>query len=181
MRAVYTALSISLVVSLGAAAIAAALDPVARERQADMKSMSVAAKSISEFFAGKTPYDSSEFKTQAHVIAELGGERLIGHFSSVTHAEGSAAREEIGVERAKFAKLARDLAVYAAQVEAAASDGYTLPVSMRMRPTEMTEGGPFARKQAEKPDVGPYTAEHAFHMMLQTCTSCHAAFRVKSP
>lgn len=181
MRVLYAVLPLSLVVSLGAAAIAAVVDPVVRLRQADMKAMSAAAKSISEFFGGKRPYDSDEFKTQARVIAALGGERLIGHFSSVTNAEGSAAKDEIGVEREKFAKLAHDLALYAAQVEAAASDGDTLPETMRMRPAEMTEGGPFARKRAEKPEVASYSAEHAFHMMLQTCASCHAAFRVKSP
>ena len=180
MRAMYTVLSFSLVVALGAAAIAQVLDPAVRERQADMKSMSLAVKSMSEFFAGKRPYDSSEFKTQARVIAELGGERLIGHFSAIAAAEGSQARDEISVERETFAKLAVDLAVYAAQVEATASDGESMPGSMRMRAAEMTEGGPFARKRSEKPDVASYSAEHAFHMMLQTCASCHAAFRVKS-
>lgn len=180
MRALYAILSLSVGVSLGAATITA-LDPAVRQRQADMKAMSAAAKSISELFAGKRPYNSNEFKTQARVIAALGGERLIGHFSSVTNAEGSAAKDEIGVERETFAKLAHDLALYAAQVEAAASDGDTLPETMRMRPAEMTEGGPFARKRAEKPEVASYSAEHAFHMMLQTCASCHAAFRVKSP
>lgn len=179
MRAMYIVLSFFLLGSLGAAAIAADLDPAVRERRADMKSMSLAAKSISEFFAGKRPYDSNEFKTQARVIAELGGERLIGHFSEIAAAEGSQAREQISVEREKFAKLAVDLAVYAAQVEAAASDGETMPGSMRMRAAEMTEGGPFSRKRSEKPDVASYSSEHAFHMMLQTCASCHAAFRIK--
>lgn len=181
MRAVYTVLSLSVAVSLGAVAIAATFDPAVRQRQADMKAMSAAAKSISEFFAGKRRYRSNDFRDQAHVITVLGGGRLVGHFSSVTNAEGSAAKDEICVEREKFAKLAHDLALYAAQVEAAASDGDTLPETMRMRPAEMTEGGPFARKRAEKPDVARYSAEHAFHWMLQTCASCHAAFRVKSP
>ena len=139
----------------------------------------MAAKSISEFLSGRKPYDSREFKSQAGTIADLGGERLIWHFSSITVAEGSVAREEIGFEREKFAKLAHDLATYAAQVGTAAEEGNTMPDSMRMRPAEMTEGGPFARKQREEPDVVSFSSEHAFHMMLQTCATCHAAFRLK--
>ena len=95
----------------------------------------------------------------------------------MTAAEGSKAREEIGTDRPKFEKLARELSVYAGRVAAAASDGETMPETMRMRPGEMTEGGPFARKRREPADVSSYSAEHAFHMMLQTCSSCHAAFR----
>ena len=95
----------------------------------------------------------------------------------MTRVEGSEAREEIGVEREKFAKLARDLVVYARQVAAGAADGDTMPKSMRMRPAETTEGGPFARRREETPDIASHSSEHAFHMMLQTCSTCHAAFR----
>lgn len=179
MRAAITIMCLSLVASIGAAALAAGVDPIVGERQSDMKAISAAAKSLSEFFAGKKPYDPGAFKAEAHLIASLGGERLLGHFSSVTTAEGSQARAEIAVGRDKFDKFARDLSAYAAQVEAAAKDGAKMPGSMRMRPAEMTEGGPFARKKAGAPDVAAYSAEHAFHMMLQTCASCHAAFRLK--
>jgi len=161
------------------AAVTGEADPVVRERQADMKAMSAVAKSLSEFFSGKKPYDAMVFKSQARSIGDLGGERLITHFADVVTADGSQARQEIGVERTKFDKLAHDLAIYARQVAAGASDGDTMPSTMRMRPAEMTEGGPFARKREEAPDVDSYSSEHAFHMMLQTCSTCHAAFRVR--
>lgn len=177
MRAVNTILSLSLAVSPCAAALAAGLDPVVRQRQADMKAMSLAAKSISEFFAGRKPYDAAEFRAEARLVADFGGSRLLGHFSSVTKVEGSQALAEIGVERAKFDKFALDLAAYARQVAEGATDGDTMPKSMRMRPAEMTEGGPFARRREETPDIASYSSEHAFHMMLQTCSTCHAAFR----
>ncbi|MDB5525159.1 MAG: cytochrome C-like protein [Rhizobium sp.] len=49
---------------------------------------------------------------------------------------------------------------------------------MRMRTGEVLEGGPFAKKAATA-DVASFSSEHAFHMMLQTCTACHATFRLK--
>jgi cytochrome c556 len=159
------------------ATLAATLDPVVVERQADMKTMSAAAKSLAETFAGKKPYDMAAFRTDARTIAGMGGGRLTAHFASVTAADGSQARSEIASDRVKFEKLARDLQVYAEQVAAAAAVGGTMPASMRMRPEEVTEGGPFAKKRAGQPDVSSYSSEHAFHMMLQTCSLCHAAFR----
>lgn len=159
------------------AAVTGEADPVVLKRQADMKAMSAAAKSISERFSGRKPYDAAEFRAEARSIARMGGERLIAHFSSIAAADGSKARDVIAVERARFDEYARELAAYAEQVAAVAAEGEAVPASMRMRAAEMTEGGPFARKREEKPDIASYSSEHAFHMMLQTCSSCHAAFR----
>lgn len=144
-----------------------------------MKTMSEAAKSISDFFSGQKNYDAAAFGAEARSIVNLGGQKLIDHFSTTVAAAGSQAREEIATEHDKFDKLARDLAAYAAQVAASAQDGEPMPNAMRMRPAEMAEGGPFAKKREGEPDLSAYSAEHAFHMMLQTCTTCHAAFRVK--
>jgi cytochrome c556 len=156
---------------------AASLNPVVRERQTDMKVMAATAKSISEFFSGNKPYEADVFRSDARSIAALGGDRLIGHFADVVTADGSNAREDIAADRGKFAKLARDLETYARQVAAAAADDEAMPAGMRMRAAETTEGGPFARKRETAPDVAAFSSEHAFHMMLQTCSSCHAAFR----
>ncbi len=41
-------------------------------------------------------------------------------------------------------------------------------------------GGPLARKAKTSRDVWSMPAEHAFHLMLQTCKSCHAQFRVRT-
>jgi cytochrome c556 len=179
MRVTTTFIWVCLAMTPVAAVMAEAVLPVVRERQADMKAMSAAAKSIAEYFSGRKTYDAKDFRAQAMSIAELGGERIVAHFSTAVIADGSQAREEVGIERAKFQKLARDLAAYARQVAAAAADGETMPGTMRMRPGEMTEGGPFARKREEKPEIASYSSEHAFHMMLQTCSTCHAAFRVR--
>lgn len=179
MRVIARLLWLLAAAAPGIGGLAASLDPVVVERQADMKSMAARAKSLAEFFSGKKPYDKIAFKADARAVVGMGGGRLIAHFASVTAAEGSKAREEIGTDRPKFEKLARQLSDYAERVAAAASEGETMPETMRMRPGETTEGGPFARKRTEPADVSSYSAEHAFHMMLQTCSLCHAAFRLR--
>jgi cytochrome c556 len=179
MRAKRTMFAMALALAPAWLALAAPPDPVVSERQADMKAMAAAAKSISEFFSGKKPYEADVLRSDARSIAALGGDKLIRHFADVVTADGSNARADIAADRGKFAKLAHDLQIYASQVAAAAEDSDTMPDGMRMRPAEMTEGGPFARKSEDAPEVDSYTSEHAFHMMLQTCSACHAAFRSK--
>jgi len=158
-------------------AAAQTIPPVVKARQDDMKSMSAAAKTLNDFFLGKRQYDATEFRTAAAVIVNKAGMRLISHFRETAAAPGSDAQPEIANERAKFETLASQLKAYAARVGAAAADGDHMPQSMRMRTAEMIEGGPFARRKAKGPDIASFTSEHAFHMMLQTCTACHAEFR----
>lgn len=169
--------------SLGATLIcsvvtaAQTIPPVVKARQDDMKSMSAAAKALNDFFLGKRKYDADEFRAAAAIIVDRAGTLLVSHFREIAAAPGSDARPEIATERAKFETLASQLQAYAARVGAAAADGDRVPQSMRMRHAEMIEGGPFARRKANRPDIASFSSEHAFHMMLQTCTSCHAEFR----
>jgi hypothetical protein len=85
----------------------------------------------------------------------------------------------ISSERAKFEGMARDLERYARRVADAAAAGKVMPSSMKMQGGEALMGGPFARSKKSGSDVSSFSSEHAFHMMLQTCTACHAAFRVR--
>jgi cytochrome c556 len=171
------------IVSVGAALIGSAvwsaeiLPPVVRARQDDMKAMSAAAKTLNEFFLGRRKYDVSEIRNEAAAISARAGDRLVSHFGDVVAVPGSDAKQEIGTERGKFRKLADELRAYAAQVGAAAKEGEAMPQTMRMRTAELVEGGPFAKRRQQEPDITSYSSEHAFHMMLQTCTACHAEFR----
>jgi len=51
---------------------------------------------------------------------------------------------------------------------------------MRMQGGDAMTGGPLAKKADAVREVSSVPAEHAFHLMLQTCTSCHAKFRVEA-
>ena len=163
-----------------AAAFAASSSPadVVKARQSDMKAMAEASKTLNDYFVGKRPYNIAKFRAAADAIRKKAG-LVSARFSEVVEAPTSAASPFIKVDRGKFVELVRHLEAYATQVSVAAQKGNQLPNGMRMKPREVIEGGPFAKKSKLAPDVSSYTSEHAFHMMLQTCTACHARFRMK--
>jgi cytochrome c556 len=145
-----------------------------------MKAMAGAAKTIDAMFEGTSPYDSKAFKTAAETIRTYSGERLAALFEAPVVSEGSKASDSIETDRATFDSLAAELGAYASALSVAADrnpDG--LSPEMRMKGGDATMGGPLAKRKAAAPDPMSMPAEHAFHMMLQTCTSCHAKFRVK--
>lgn len=155
---------------------------VVAERQAAMKAMAEAAKTISGMFAGKLPYDPAAFKGAAEAIRSRSGNTMVEAFSAGSLGAPSAAKFEIDQSREEFAALARHLEGLAAALSSAADrapNGIT--DSMRMAP-EMTMGSSLLGKRsarAAETDPSKVPAEHLFHLMLQDCTSCHAKFRVK--
>ena len=48
---------------------------------------------------------------------------------------------------------------------------------MRMKPGDPMGGGPLGTRTMNKVSLSEMAAEHAFHLMLQTCTACHTRFR----
>ncbi|WP_026620619.1 cytochrome c556 [Ensifer sp. WSM1721] len=150
------------------------------QRQQDMKAMAAAAKTINAMFKGSSAYDAKAFKAAAETIRSRSGERLSSLFDGSVTAPGSTASAGIEAERDQFQKLAADLGVYASAISAAADrNPDVLSPRMRMQAGDAMIGGPLARKADAVRDIASMPAEHAFHLMLQTCTSCHAKFRIK--
>jgi cytochrome c556 len=159
-----------------------AVAPVVAERQASMKAMAEAAKTISGIFAGKLAYDAAAFKEAAETIRRRSGSAMVDEFPAGSFSDTSAAKAEIGQSREEFAALARHLESLAAALSSAAArapDGIT--ESMRMAPG-MAMGSSLLGKRAggaAGADPSKMPAEHVFHLMLQNCTDCHAKFREK--
>jgi len=150
-------------------------------RQLDMKSMAEAAKLINAMFKGSSPYDSGLFKAAAETIYQTSGSALVAHFEGNPVIAGSGASSTIMTERAEFTALANDLGVYANSLSSAAeSHPDALTPDMRMRAGNVRGLGPFGKKIDPATEISSMSAEHAFHIMLQTCTSCHAKFRLKT-
>ena len=151
-----------------------------RQSQDGTKAMAAAAKTIDGMFKGSSAYDANAFKAAAETIGSHSGERLSSLFEKSIAAPGSKASVNIEAERQAFDKLAADLGVYASTLSAAADrNPDVLSPQMQMRGGDVMTGGPLARKAGVR-DVSSMSAEHAFHLMLQTCTSCHAKFRVRA-
>ncbi len=152
------------------------VDSVIVNRQRDMKEIAVAAKTIAAMFKAPDTYSAASFGEAARTISERAGQRLTDHYDVVGAAEGSKATEAIATDHDRFEKLAADLKAYA-EALAKAAEGHhdEMTDEMRMNEKEPMEGGILGPRK--KIDVFAMSAEHAFHMMLQTCTSCHAKFR----
>jgi cytochrome c556 len=157
---------------------ATAVDDTVRDRQHDMKEIAAAAKAIAEMFKETETYSSSAFKLAATSISVRADQRLVDHFATMTVAEGSKATEAIAAEPDRFAALARDLKSYADAL-ASAADRHPGAMSedMRMKTGEPMGGGPLGTRVRNEATLSSMSAEHAFHLMLQTCSSCHVRFR----
>ncbi len=155
-------------------------DDVVSERPRDMKAVAAAAKSIDAVFKGTSPYDAKAFKSAAETIRAYSGKRLSKLFEAPVVAEGSKASANIEAERPTFDKLATELGAYAEVLSVAADrNPDVLAPDMRMKGVDARMGGPLAKRNSAMPDPMSMPAEHAFHLMLQVCTSCHAKFRTK--
>jgi cytochrome c556 len=151
------------------------------QRQGAMKAMANAANSINAMFKDTLPYDARAFKAAAETIRVHSGPTLSALFNDSGATAGSKASSSIETDRQQFDKLAKDLGTYASALSVAADrNPDRLGPETRMQIGDAMGGGPLARKVDAARDAASMPAEHAFHMMLQTCTSCHATFRVKT-
>ena len=157
-----------------------AAEDVVALRQADMKAMAAAAKRISDMFKDPANYKSAEFRSAADAIRDRSGVVLSEHFASEAASPQSKARPNILEERERFDRIANDLRDYAVALDAAAQNNPgPMPASMRMKAGEAMGGGPLGTHVRNEQELSAMPAEHAFHLMLQTCTTCHAKFRTE--
>jgi cytochrome c556 len=152
-------------------------------RQEAMKAMAYAGKTIAGMFEGKLPYDAPAFKRSAETIRAHSGAALMAEFPAASLGPPSAAKHEIDQSRDEFDALARKVASFASVISASADkapDGIT--PQMRMGAGMSTIGSSLLGKRkvaAGEEDISKLPAEHAFHLMLQECSACHAKFREK--
>ncbi|MGO7207350.1 cytochrome c, partial [Rhizobium ruizarguesonis] len=116
---IFGLLAVVEAVLITAVPLPAAEDVVAL-RQADMKAMAAAAKTISGMFKDPTSYKAAEFRWAADTIRERSGIVLSGHFASETANLQSKAGPNILNERDRFDRIANDLRDYAVALDAAA-------------------------------------------------------------
>lgn len=157
------------------AAVAATVPDLVRLRQNDMKDIAASTKVMADMFKNPERYSSGAFATAAGVIVARSGNHLVANFAELAAAPGSKATDVIRDDRAHFTELAENLKAYATALAAAAHDHPNgMTEDMRMKPDEPMESGLLGT--APRPSQ-KMSAEHAFHLMLQTCASCHARFR----
>ena len=175
-------LAVATVFVVGASADPNLPSDIIKARQASMKAMAEAGKTIASMFEGKLPYDAVAFKKSAQTISRHSGDAMVIEFPATTLGPPSAAKPEIDQSREEFDALARKVASFATVISAAADKAPNgITQDMRMG-SSSTMGSSLLGKRkvsAGEEDVTKLPAEHAFHLMLQECSSCHAKFREK--
>ena len=170
------------VAGVGGGAIAAAAGSMVEQRQQAMKSMASAAKTMGDMFGGKRPYDAGAFKTAAELISARSGPALLAEFPAGSIGDRSEANGQIWAQWDEFEILAGRLSVLgAALADDAEQSPNAIGSNMRMQPGAMMGGSLLGGrpKPLSEAEAAALPAEHAYHLMLEACTSCHAKFRTK--
>ncbi|MFK0690798.1 cytochrome c [Mesorhizobium sp. IMUNJ 23033] len=174
------ALASSLVVA--SSLTAAPSEAIVTARQASMKEMAAAAKTVAEMFDGKRAYDAAGFKAAAATLSARTGPALIAEFPEGTLGAPSGAKLEIGQGRPEFDALGRHIGRLAAALAAKAEKAPAeIGDDMRMGAGLPMDGGSLLGKRpnATETDPAKLPAEHLLHLILQDCSSCHSKFRQK--
>ncbi|MER8651946.1 cytochrome c [Mesorhizobium sp. M0091] len=155
--------------------------PIVAARQASMKEMAAAAKTIAGMFDRRQAYDAAAFKAAADTLRARTGPALIAEFPSGSLGPPSQARLVIDQSREfealanHIGALARALAAKAQSAPAVITDDMRMGTGLAMR------GGSLLGKHSipEEADPTKLPAEHILHLILQDCSTCHSKFRQK--
>lgn len=167
--------------SLSSPQAVASGDETVAARQASMRAMAAAAKTIAEMFGGKRAYDAASFKAAAEVLRARTG-ALMAEFPADTLGAPSGAKAEIDQARPEFEALASHIGGLADALATRAEDAPAqITGDMRMGAMTSMDGGSLLGKRlkATQADPARLPAEHLLHLILQDCSSCHSKFRQK--
>jgi cytochrome c556 len=176
------AIAAAMLALVCATALAAAGDAIVMARQASMKEMAAAAKTIAGMFDGKLAYDAAAFKAAAETIRARTGPALIAEFPSATLGAPSGAMLEIDQARPEFEALASRIGTLASALATKAERAPArITDDMRMGSGLVMGGGSLLGKRpvAAEADPTKLPAEHLLHLILQDCSNCHSKFRQK--
>lgn len=98
-----------------------AVKAVIEGRQASMRAIADAARTISGMFEGKLAYNAKIFKAAAETIRHRSGNAMVAGFPATSLGAPSAARREINLSREEFTELARHLENLATALSAPAA------------------------------------------------------------
>ncbi|MCR9139010.1 MAG: cytochrome c [Alphaproteobacteria bacterium] len=171
--------------ALSLAAIAAAFahggaTGIVKERMDAMSVMSKAAKTMSSMMRGLIAYDADIVRSAAAEIQVHAGTAMTQLFPAGSDGMPSEARPEIWSDWDRFSELAMRLEVLAEGLEAAAGNGVDEADGSKaggLTANSSTMSADKMRLELLALDTMPANA--VFNMIAQTCSACHAEFRLK--
>lgn len=155
---------------------------IVKERMDAMIALGKAAKSLSSMMRGQDDYDAGTVRAAAAEIEAHAGDAMTKLFPEGSEGMPSEARAEIWSDWNTFSELAMRLETLAVGLQAAAGNG-----------VEMTNGGSTSQgatggrsmmgagaMQLNPQALAAMPAGAVFNMVAQTCSACHAEFRLKT-
>lgn len=154
---------------------------IVKERMDAMVAMSKAAKSLGSMMRGQVDYDAGTVRAAAAEIAAHAGKAMTELFPRGSDGMPSEARPEIWSDWNTFSELAMRLEILAVGLQAAAGNG------VKMSGGDGTGHGATDSRsmmgqsamQLDPQALAVMPASAVFNMVAQTCSACHAEFRVK--
>ncbi len=171
---------------------------IVKERMDAMMAMSKAVKALSAMMSGEAEYDADAVKKGAATIRTHAGEALTKLFPEHSGGKHSEAKPEVWSDWETFSAYAKQLAVFADGLEAAADNGLMHGDGGSMMGGQsgmmggengmmggiagMMHGGGMmgsAEGMMDADQLAQMPADGVFNMVAQTCTACHTKFRAE--
>lgn len=171
--------SVLIVSAVSIAAVTAAFahggaTGIVKERMDAMSVMSEAAKTLSSMMRGQVDYDAATVRAAAAEIEAHAGAAMTELFPEGSEGMPSEARAEIWSDWSTFSELAMRLETLAVGLQAAAGNGVKMPGGGAMGSQSM-----MGAMRLDPQALATMPAGAVFNMVAQTCSACHAEFRLK--
>ena len=169
----------ALVLFLASVAVHAHRDAtgIVKQRMDAMTAMGDAMKALRAMMRGTQAYEGERVKGYAGAIARHAGEEMTALFPEGSLNHPTRAKPAIWTDWDRFAESARQLAMYADALAAAAFDE-----PARVRGGGRSSGGDVAVETKRGSGPRGFTGmapDALFERLRQTCSDCHRGFRTK--
>lgn len=179
-KAFFVTAALSLV-AIAAAFAHGGATGIVKERMDAMSAMSQAAKSMGSMMRGNVTYDADTVRAAAAEIKAHAGSAMTQLFPAESDGMPSEARAEIWSDWDRFSELAMRLEVLAIGLEAAAENGVDMAGGNHAGGAMGSQSMMAADAMSvDRQALAAMPANAVFNMVAQTCSACHAEFRLKT-
>ncbi|MFT5744206.1 MAG: cytochrome c556 [Paracoccaceae bacterium] len=155
---------------------------IVKERMDAMMAMGNAVKALAPMMRGEIAHDADAVRAAAATFTAHAGESMTALFPEGTGGSPSEAKDAVWEDWDEFASLAEQLAIFSAGL-ALAADNPPIMATGDMSATMMGDDSAAMMGVAPTVDTIDFAAmpvDGAFEMVSQSCSACHAKFRIEA-
>jgi cytochrome c556 len=161
---------------------------IVKERMDAMMAMGNVVKALAPMMRGEAAHDADAVRAAAATFSVHAGKSMTALFPEGTGGSPSAAKDAVWEDWDEFASIAEQLAIFSAGL-ALAADNPPIMATGDMSATMMGEETMMGDDSAAMMGVAPAVdtiefaampVDGAFEMVSQSCSACHAKFRIEA-